>query len=44
VVSPAVVEMAGVIVTPIGKDFERLDRVIVENIFGEVSLRDTHYP
>jgi hypothetical protein len=38
VVSPAVVEMAGLIVTPFEKDFERLDRRTVEAIYSEVSL------
>ena len=44
VVSPAVVEMAGVIVTPIEKDFERLDAAMVENIYRQVSLPDAQYP
>jgi hypothetical protein len=38
VVSPAVIEMGGVLVTPMEKDFERLDASAVEGIFGEVSL------
>ena len=38
VVSPAVIEMGGVIVTPMEKDFERLDAPLVEGIFREVSL------
>jgi hypothetical protein len=38
-VSPAVVEMCGVIVTPSEKDFERLDAPTVEGIYGEVSLK-----
>ncbi|MBA4418069.1 MAG: DUF4922 domain-containing protein [Syntrophus sp. (in: bacteria)] len=37
-VSPAVIEMGGVLVTPMEKDFEHLDATIVEGIFGEVSL------
>ncbi len=37
-VSPAVVEMAGCVVTPLEKDFERLDRTMVEGIYREVSL------
>jgi hypothetical protein len=38
-VSPAVVEMCGVIVTPSEKDFERLDASIAEGIYREVSLK-----
>ncbi|MEI6154221.1 MAG: DUF4922 domain-containing protein [Deltaproteobacteria bacterium] len=38
VVSPAVIEMGGVIVTPVEKDFERLDAHDVEGIYREVSL------
>ena len=37
-VSPAVIEMGGVLVTPLEKDFERLDESVVEGIFREVSL------
>ncbi len=37
-ISPAVVEMGGIMVTPIEKDFERLDSAWVEQIFEEVSL------
>jgi len=39
-VSPAVVEMAGVLVTPAENDFERLDAGAVEAIFEEVSLEE----
>jgi len=38
VVSPGVIEMGGVLVTPLEKDFERLDGVTVESIYEEVSL------
>jgi hypothetical protein len=38
VVSPAVIEMGGVLVTPMEKDFERLNASAVEGIYGEVSL------
>jgi hypothetical protein len=38
-VSPAVIEMGGVLVTPVARDFERLDVSAVECIFGEVSLK-----
>lgn len=37
-VSPAVVEMAGIVVTPFEKDFERLDATTIEDIYREVSL------
>jgi hypothetical protein len=43
VVSPAVIEMAGVLVTPMEKDFEELGRSEVEAIYDEVTLyRDTN--
>lgn len=38
VVSPGVVEMAGVLVTPMEKDFEQLDTETVEAIYQEVSM------
>ena len=38
IVSPGVVEMAGVLVTPMEKDFERLDAATVEAIYREVSI------
>ena len=38
VVSPGVIDMAGVLVTPVERDFERLDAAAVENIYREVSL------
>ncbi|HOE19087.1 MAG TPA: DUF4922 domain-containing protein [Syntrophorhabdaceae bacterium] len=41
VVSPAVIEMGGVIVAPMEKDFERIDAPLVEGIFREVSLDAT---
>jgi hypothetical protein len=39
VVSPAVIEMGGVLVAPMEKDFEQLDASVIEGIFGEVSLK-----
>jgi glycosyltransferase involved in cell wall biosynthesis len=36
-VSPAVIEMGGVMITPVEKDFERIDASIAEEIFNEVS-------
>jgi len=38
VVSPGVIDMGGVLITPVERDFERLDEAAVERIYGEVSL------
>jgi hypothetical protein len=38
VVSPGAIEMGGLLVTPMEKDFERLDAAAVESIYQEVSL------
>jgi hypothetical protein len=38
VVSPGAIEMGGLLVTPMEKDFERLDKTAVESIYEEVSL------
>ncbi len=38
VVSPGLIDMGGVIITPVRKDFERLDAASVEGIYKEVSL------
>ena len=38
VVSPGVIDMGGVLITPVEKDFERLDAAAVEGIYREVSL------
>ena len=38
VVSPGVIDMGGVLITPVQKDFDRLDGALVESIFREVSL------
>ena len=38
VVSPGVIDMGGVLITPIQKDFDRLDAAAVESIYEEVSL------
>jgi hypothetical protein len=38
VVSPGVIDMGGLLVTPVKKDFERLDAPAVESIYREVSL------
>lgn len=41
IVSPGVVEMAGILVTPVEMDFERLNAETVEAIYREVSI-DSH--
>ena len=38
VVSPGVIDMGGILVTPVERDFERLDAAAVEGIYKEVSL------
>ena len=38
VVSPGVIDMEGVLITPVEKDFERLDAASVEDLYKEVSL------
>jgi hypothetical protein len=38
VVSPGVIDMAGVLITPVEKDFDRLDAAAVDGIYREVSL------
>jgi len=38
VISPGVIDMGGLLITPVEKDFKRLDRVEVESIYREVSL------
>jgi ribosomal protein S18 acetylase RimI-like enzyme len=38
VVSPGVIDMGGLLITPVEKDFERLDLAAVESIYEEVSL------
>ena len=37
-VSPGVIDMGGVLITPVEKDFEQLDAAVVEGIYKEVSL------
>jgi len=38
VISPGVIDMGGLLITPVKKDFERLDAVAVDGIYREVSL------
>ena len=40
VVSPGVIDMGGLLITPVENDFERLDGAEVENIYREVSLEE----
>jgi ribosomal protein S18 acetylase RimI-like enzyme len=40
VVSPGVIDMGGILITPVEKDFERLDAAAVEGIYKEVSLEE----
>jgi hypothetical protein len=38
VISPGVIDMAGLLITPVERDFFRLDAAAIEGIYGEVSL------
>jgi ribosomal protein S18 acetylase RimI-like enzyme len=38
VVSPGVIDMGGLLITPVEKDFDQLKAATVEDIYGEVSL------
>ncbi len=38
VISPGLIDMGGVLITPVEKDFKRLDSAAVEDIYTEVSL------
>jgi hypothetical protein len=38
VVSPGAIDMGGLVITPVEKDFEQLDTAAVESIYREVSL------
>jgi predicted N-acetyltransferase YhbS len=40
VVSPGVIDMGGLLITPVEKDFKRLDATAVEGIYKEVSLEE----
>ncbi len=39
VISPGAIDMGGLVITPVAKDFERLDAAAVEGIYKEVSLK-----
>jgi ribosomal protein S18 acetylase RimI-like enzyme len=41
VISPGVIDMAGLLITPLEKDFNRVDATMVEGIYREVSLEET---
>lgn len=41
-ISPAAVDIGGLVVTPMEKDFLRVDAPLIENIFKEVSLTQEH--
>jgi GNAT superfamily N-acetyltransferase len=38
VISPGVIDMGGVLITPVEKDFERLDAATIEGIYTEVTM------
>ncbi len=38
VVSPGVIDMGGVMITPVEKDFDWLDAASVESLYSEISL------
>jgi ribosomal protein S18 acetylase RimI-like enzyme len=38
VVSPGVIDMGGLLITPVKRDYDRLDATVVEGIYKEVSL------
>jgi len=40
VVSPGIIDMGGLLITPMKKDFEELGRADVEKIYREVSLEE----
>jgi hypothetical protein len=40
VISPGAIDMGGILITPVEKDFDRLDGASVESIFREVSLEE----
>lgn len=42
-ISPGLVDMCGMIVTPLQKDFERVDEKIIRQIYSEVTLSDEKF-
>ncbi|RLD25752.1 MAG: DUF4922 domain-containing protein, partial [Bacteroidetes bacterium] len=41
--SPAAVDMGGMLITPLVKDFEKITRRDIEDIFSQVSFSDAHF-
>lgn len=42
-VSPGLVDMCGMLVTPLQKDFERINEIIIKQIYSEVTLSDKKF-
>jgi hypothetical protein len=42
-VSPGLVDMAGILITPLQKDFDKMNNELIENIYGEVSLSNKKF-
>ncbi len=40
IISPGVIDMAGLLIVPVEKDFQRIDRPLIEGIYKEVSLEE----
>jgi hypothetical protein len=38
VISPGIIDMAGLMITPVEMDFDRVDAARVEDLYAEVSL------
>ncbi|MBU2584211.1 MAG: DUF4922 domain-containing protein, partial [Bacteroidetes bacterium] len=42
-VSPGLVDMAGILVTPLQKDFDKMNNELIEKIYGEASLEQKKF-
>jgi len=42
-ISPAAVDLGGLLIAPREKDFERINKVLIKKIFNEVSLNDNSF-
>jgi len=42
-ISPGLVDMSGLLITPLQKDFERVDKEIIKQIYSEVTLSDSKF-
>lgn len=42
-ISPGLVDMAGTIITPLQKDFEIVDEILIKNIYEEVSINNDSF-